>query len=110
MSEGIPHFQPAEVAKMLAAKKKPLILDVRTPEEFEADHIRGAKNLPIQELQSHAPTELKKYAGKPIVCVCEHGERSGISAAMLSWMGFRKVMNLYGGMSAWREKGYPTVK
>lgn len=110
MSKGIPHLLPEDVAEMLAAKKKPLILDVRSPEEFGADHIRGAKNLPIQELRARAPKELKAYRDKPIVCVCEHGERSSISAGVLAWMGFKQVANLYGGMSEWRVKGLPVTK
>ncbi len=110
MSEGVPHIQAEELVRLLKGKGKPLVLDVRSIDEFNADHIRGAVNLPIQELQSRAPAELKKYAGKPIVCVCEHGERSSISAAMLAWMGFRAVMNLYGGMSEWRLEGRKTVK
>ncbi len=110
MSEGFPQLSAEDVAKMLASRKKPLVLDVRSDIEFSFGHIEGAVNLPIQELQARAPKELKAFLDKPIVCVCEHGERSSISAGVLSWMGFKQVANLYGGMSEWRAKGLPVAK
>jgi len=72
------------------------LLDVRTPGEFQTGHIRGAVNIPVQELGrrlSEVPS------GKAVVVYCRSGMRSATAARMLSSQG-RDVHDL-GPMSAW---------
>ena len=74
------------------------LVDVRTPEEYEAGHIAGAVNIPIRELDGRlgelAPKE------QPIVVYCKSGNRSGRAARMLKDAGYRAVHDL-GGMTRW---------
>ncbi len=76
------------------------VLDVRTPEEYEAlGHIPGAILLPV-DLVAAAPAAIPA-AGPPLLVCCEHGVRSQIAADVLSRAGFDGVLNLAGGMARW---------
>ena len=85
------------------------LLDVRATEEFAAGHIRGARSLPLERLADSVDT-LKRYKDKPIIVYCERG--SGAAAAMrqLMQLGFGRVVNLRGGLSAWRAEQLPVAR
>lgn len=61
-----------------------IIIDVRTPQEFRAGHIKGAKNIPLQDL-NRRKSEIKK--NKPVVLCCASGMRSGQAKGILKGMG-----------------------
>lgn len=86
-----------------------LLVDVRTQAEFDSGHIRDARHLPQEQVGSSAET-LKKYKDKVIVACCESGMRSGAAARVLRTQGFTKVVNLRGGLQAWRAENLPLVK
>jgi len=66
-------------------EKGALILDVRTPAEFNAGHIKGAVNIPVGELKSHI-ADLKKK-GQPIITCCLSGGRSEVARVTLAMQG-----------------------
>jgi NADPH-dependent 2,4-dienoyl-CoA reductase/sulfur reductase-like enzyme/rhodanese-related sulfurtransferase len=87
-----------------AAGLRPLVLDVRTSEEFTAGHIPGAVSLPIDELRSRLD-ELPR--DRPIVTYCEVGQRGYLATRILIQSGFDAV-NLGGGFhtyQAYRSTG-----
>lgn len=86
-----------------------LLVDVRSQSEFDAGHIRDARHLP-QEQVAGAGESLKKFKDKVIVACCESGMRSGAAARVLRAQGFGKVVNLRGGLQAWRAENLPLVK
>lgn len=86
-----------------------LVLDVRSQAEFDSGHIREARHLPQDQVGSAAET-LKKYRDKVVVAYCESGMRSGAAARVLRTQGFTKVVNLRGGLQAWRAENLPVVK
>jgi phage shock protein E len=67
-----------------------IIIDVRTPQEFSAGHINGAKNIPLSMLQGRVE-EIKRL-GKPVITVCQSGMRSGSAKSFLQGKGI-EVMN-----------------
>lgn len=71
-------------AKSLVARGA-LLVDVRTPGEYAAGHVRGSRNIPLDSIGRHI-SELKK-AGKPVVLVCASGNRSGRAKAILENAG-----------------------
>ncbi len=97
---------PAEAQKKLALKAKPLLLDVRQPEEFRSGHIPGAKLIPLSQLNTRL-NELSKT--QEIICVCRSGNRSMSASRQLASAGY-KVSNLQGGMIAWSRSGLPVTK
>jgi len=86
-----------------------LLLDVRSQAEFDSGHIRDARHLPQEQLAGSGEA-LKKYKDKVVVACCESGMRSGAAARVLKAQGFANVVNLRGGLQAWRAENLPLVK
>lgn len=95
-----------ELQEKLKGAKRPLVLDVRQPEEFREGHIQGAKLLPLGDLK-RSLAELPKK--REIVCVCASGSRSSSAAKTLTIEGYQ-VLNMQGGMSAWQRAKLPVKK
>ena len=75
------------------------LLDVRQPGEYEAEHIPGARLIPLPDLKD-GRSELDSQ--KPIVVYCASGGRSLAAAQLLSGLGFNEVYNLKGGIKGWQ--------
>lgn len=83
-------------------------LDVRTPTEFDAEHIPGAVNIWVEELE----TRLGELAGREdtdILVYCGIGGRSAVASGILASHGFTQIFNMLGGLQAWIAAGYPTT-
>ena len=83
----------------------------REPEEFTGDlgHIKGALLVPLDALASRLP-KLAGYMDRDVVMVCRAGARSATASAILSQAGFRRAVNLTGGMLAWTAAGLPVQR
>lgn len=86
-----------------------LVLDVRTPQEYAAGHVPGAKNIPVGTL-SERLGELRSHDNAEIVVYCESGRRAGRAAAMLKDNGFLDIRHLKGDMAQWRGDRLPMEK
>ncbi len=62
-----------------------IIIDVRTPQEFDHGHIQGSKNIPLDRIQREVKTI--KNMNKPIITVCKSGARSGMAKSILKSAG-----------------------
>ena len=62
-----------------------IIIDVRTPQEFDHGHIQGSKNIPLDKIQREIKT-IKNF-NKPIITVCKSGARSGMAKSILKGAG-----------------------
>jgi rhodanese-related sulfurtransferase len=85
------------------------LLDLRASEDFAAGHIRGARNLPLERL-AESLDGLKRFKDKPVIVYCEHGGSAGSAMRQLAQQGFGKVVNLRGGLSAWRAEQLPVAR
>jgi phage shock protein E len=70
-----------------------LVVDVRTPGEFQSSHISGAVNIPLGDLSSEAPQQLPDK-DRPILVHCLSGSRSSIAMKKLHGLGYNSVHNL----------------
>jgi rhodanese-related sulfurtransferase len=70
-----PLLRPADVADLVREQTTVRLLDVRTPGEYEAVHISGAYNVPLDTLAEHA-REIRENVAVPIVLVCQSGQRA----------------------------------
>ena len=95
--KGIKTITTSELKSELKKNGKQFI-DVRTPNEFQANSINGFKNIPLYELQKRA-NELSKE--KEVLVICQSGMRSSKASKMLKKLGFKHITNVKGGMSAW---------
>lgn len=83
------------------------LLDVRTPEEFEAGHIEGAVLIDYRTdpdgFLEKAEAQLQK--DKPVALYCRSGKRSHSAAELMHKAGFKQLVELDGGILAWQEAG-----
>jgi rhodanese-related sulfurtransferase len=84
-----------------------VVVDVRSPERYQAGHIGGARNVPLERLAEDAGKRLGKARERPILVYCDNGLTGARAAALLGKLAFGKVSNLRGGLEAWRREGYP---
>jgi len=97
-TKGVDQISTADLKLELKNKNKQFV-DVRTPGEYKGNHIRGFKNLPLQQLSQKAENELSKE--KEVIVICQSGMRSKQASKILKKLGFSKVSNVKGGMNAW---------
>jgi rhodanese-related sulfurtransferase len=100
---GLPHIDPREAHQRLQVQPKPLLLDVRTPEEFAAAHAPGATLIPLNELKARLA---EVPANREVLCICASGSRSSVATRQLQAAG-RQATNISGGMGAWARQGLP---
>ena len=82
-----------------------IILDVRTPEEYDESHIKGAKNI------NYNANDFKNEIGQldkhnTYLVYCRSGRRSSKTINMMRKMGFVDIKNLSGGINAWHRNGF----
>jgi rhodanese-related sulfurtransferase len=86
-----------------------VLLDVRTADEFEAEHLADAINIDYRSPDFKTNIDkLDRY--KEYLIYCGVGARGGSATEIMIELGFGKVHNLTGGITAWIDAGYPTVK
>jgi rhodanese-related sulfurtransferase len=84
------------------------LVDVRTPAEFEAAHIPGSDNVPVDRVADHADALITSDV--PIVLVCRSGQRADRARAILQEAGVQQLTVLGGGLQAWLEGGHDVVR
>lgn len=94
------------LAEQLGDAMPPIVVDVRTAKEHQDSQIEGSKNVPLNHLQDRL-SELP--SDRTLVVHCQSGYRSSIAASILERAGFRKVLDLVGGIEAWKATQLPTV-
>jgi rhodanese-related sulfurtransferase len=85
--------------EILAEQSTTFVLDVRSQREFEAIALKNANLIPVDQL-SLRKDELPKDKNTTILVYCAHGVRSMTAAKILESLGYTKVKNLTGGLSA----------
>ncbi len=82
-----------------------IILDVRQPDEFREGHLPGSRNIPHDQIETHA-SELRAF--KTIYIHCQAGRRAGMASDALSRLGLTNIVCVSGsGMGDWVAAGLP---
>ncbi|MDF2904218.1 MAG: rhodanese protein [Bacillus sp. (in: firmicutes)] len=98
-STAVSNISTAELAeKMKAPGDKVVFIDVREPDEFAAGHIDGMTNVPLSTL-SEDTIDFGKDS--EVVIICRSGNRSMKAAEALQGFGYKKLVNVQGGMNDW---------
>ncbi len=105
----ITEISSAEAKKRLADGSGIVVIDVRTPQEFEEGHIEGAKNIDVTA--DDFEKKLQKLDRRKTYLVhCLSGGRSGRSKAVFKKLGFESILHLTNGFSEWKTEGNKVVK
>ena len=99
----------ASMATQLINREDALVVDVRDPGEYGTGHILGAKNWPLDHIDERGG-EAAKRKDQPVIVYCDTGDRTPKAASALRKLGFTRVVNLSGGLSAWQQAGLPVEK
>lgn len=99
---------PAGYAEMMQ-KEAGVLLDVRTVEEYAEAHLEGAIQLDYYETESFSAALDEMDKSKTYYIYCRSGSRSRNAQSMMVEKGFKKVINLDGGILAWRKAQMPVV-
>jgi len=105
----VPEITVSELKALMDDDKRPFILDVRQPHEYELGNI-DATLIPLGDL----PTRLEELEGHKedvlLVVHCRSGGRSAQAVQYMQGMGYKGATNLRGGMMAWSKEIDASVK
>jgi rhodanese-related sulfurtransferase len=105
---GLETVSPQAAATIIADESNEVILDIRTPEEFDQGIIEGALNIDFYEPTFASDLDaLDKDAH--YVVYCRSGNRSGQARSTFADLGFTDVTEIDGGIANWYETGLPVV-
>lgn len=102
--ETLPFCSVHDLAKKIQKAAKLYILDVRTPLEWKAGHIKQAHHFELAQLVEKCE-EIPK--ANSIFVICGSGYRSSVAASFLKRKGYKNVVTIQGGMSAWKQANLP---
>jgi rhodanese-related sulfurtransferase len=102
-------LDPAAVRALTAANPDVLLVDVRTPGEYQTAHVPGSVNLPLDQVDAHL-RRIVSDAGGRMVLVCQAGGRARQAQQRLTAAGLTDVAILAGGMNAWIAAGGPVER
>lgn len=95
---------PHEAKSLIETRKDLLLVDVRSPEEFQGGTLPGATLVPFWDF---AKGRYDLPRERPILLICAVGGRSLACGQLLASQGYREVYNLKGGLDAWVEQRVP---
>jgi len=103
------NLEPKDFQQKLKSTKNAVLVDVRTPEEVQQGVIKGAVNLDYRS-ENFKQQVSKLDKDKSYFLYCAAGGRGSKAADMMEELGFKRVYNLDGGLTAWQEEGLPVEK
>ena len=105
----VKNVSPDEAEKLLKDNPKIIVLDVRTPEEFAAGHIAGAKNVDFKAADFAAKVAALDK-GRAYLVHCAAGGRSAKTLDLMKGKNFAAIYHLSEGFKAWEKAGKPVEK
>lgn len=109
---GYRNLSPAEARESIAKRSGDpgfVLLDVRTPKEFEAERIEGA--VMVDYLSPAFREEMGKFdRNKTYLVYCRTGNRTEGALKAMRELGFANLFHLEGGITKWKEAGFPTAR
>jgi len=98
-----------EAKQLLASDKDIIIIDVRTPQEFNTGHIKGAKNINVAD-KNFRPTIESLPRDSSYLVYCLTGARSRYAIKFMKEQDFKSVYHLEHGIVEWTQEGNPLQK
>jgi rhodanese-related sulfurtransferase len=99
-----PGVDPQVLNERLGAADPPLVIDVRTPDEFSSGHVPGAVSMPVPTVTRHLD-EIRQ--APDVVLYCNDTQFTKMAEQLLLKSKVKGFSHLEGGLTAWREQGLP---
>ena len=100
-----PAIDPQQLNERLAGDNPPLVIDVRSPDQYSSEHIPGAVSIPAPLVKNHL--EEIKAAGDNAVLYCNDLRFTRVAEQILMKSGVKGFYHLEGGFTAWTHEGLP---
>jgi rhodanese-related sulfurtransferase len=104
IKDRIDEVDPSEVREL--AGEGIALIDVRETEEWDVGHLPGAKHVPRGYLESRIDAAVPDRSQR-VILYCASGNRSALAANTLEELGFEHVESMTGGITLWKDRGYP---
>ncbi len=108
-AQAVKQMNSIEIQQVLAKNKQIVILDVRTPQEFAAGHLKGALNIDIYQQDFYSRID-KLNKKTTYVVYCRTHNRSTATVDYMKQKGFEVVYQMMDGFPGWAANNFPTVK
>ncbi len=105
--EEVPSIAPTQLYEQQQQPDPPLVIDVRSVEEFRAGHLPGAMNIPHTQIAQRLDEIPRDRA---VALYCMIGPRARLGEKALLDAGRTKLLHLEGGLAAWKEAGLPVER
>jgi rhodanese-related sulfurtransferase len=110
----VPTVSPSELAALLDAGERLVLVDVRTDEEYEAVHAKGAVHIPLHTFSwKELQRKIREHGypdDEPVYILCQHGSRASRACQQAMSEGGTRVHVVDGGTVAWAQEGLPVVQ
>ena len=106
-AEGRVSVSPQELIRLM--NQGALLLDLRPPEQYQAGHVAGARQMGTDAILKASET-LKKHKEKAVVVYDDSGSLGAAAVRQLAAQGFIRVFALRGGLAAWRADNLPVSR
>jgi rhodanese-related sulfurtransferase len=100
----------SDVGKLLGSGRHLNMVDVRTRAEFSRVHARGARSVPLHELDPSVVASHRSDPNEPIYIICQSGGRSAKACQQFQDAGVSEVYSIEGGTAAWEKAGLPVER
>ena len=100
----------SKATQLIAAESELQVLDVRRPDEYKAGHLKNSVIVTWGEKDFEKQALAKLSKDKPVLVYCRSGRRSTAASEALAKLGFSKIHNLEGGITAWQKAGKEVTK
>jgi phage shock protein E len=105
-AEDVVDIAPQEVVARWTDARAPLVIDVRSAEEYAAGHVPGAVNVPQPAVATEVP-RLVPDLQRELVVYCASGRRAAMALSTLKAQGYTHLRHLAGDYNGWAESGRP---
>jgi phage shock protein E len=106
----VKNIEVDEAAELLQGNEEVVVLDVRTPQEYSAGHIAGAKNLDFNDRKNFQEQLAQLDKDRTYLIHCAVGGRSAQTREMMKEIDFQIIYHLEGGFRAWEKAGKPVAR
>jgi rhodanese-related sulfurtransferase len=109
LPDGFYSMKAADVQAAATSATPPMLIDLRTTDEFATGYIAGAFNLPVNEFMKDL-TKLPTDKAAAVITLCQSGHRGALAMMAMRMMGYTNVVSLSKGMNGWLAEKLPVVK
>lgn len=108
-TKGFTEVDANAAQQLLASPERPILIDVREQNEWDAGYLHGATHAPKGTI-SFAIATIAPDKSAPILLYCAGGVRSAAAAETLAGLGYTNLRSMAGGIKGWSEAGLPIVE